>query len=62
MRAFAAIGLTHDIDQSRYGLLFDKQKLRQSLGFMELWERDLLLESLSRRRQNAKFGWINEPE
>jgi hypothetical protein len=54
--AFAAIGFTHDIEQSPYGLLFDEEKLRQSPGFMELWERDTPLGSLSRRRQNAKFG------
>jgi hypothetical protein len=60
--AFAVIEFTHDIEQSPYGLLFDEEKLRQSPGFTELWERDTLLGSLSRRRQNAKFGWINEPE
>jgi hypothetical protein len=60
--AFAAIGFIHDIEQSPYGLLFDEEKLRQSPGSMELWERDAPLRSLSRRRQNAKFGWINEPE
>jgi hypothetical protein len=60
--AFAAIGFTHNIDQNPYGLLFDEQKLRQSPGFMGIWERDTPLESLSRRWQNAKFGWINESE
>jgi hypothetical protein len=37
--AFAAIGFTHDIEQSPAGLLFDEEKLRQSRGVMELWER-----------------------
>jgi hypothetical protein len=60
--AFAAIWFTHDIEQSPYGLLFDEEKLRQSPGFMELWERDTPLVNLSRRRQNAKFGWISELE
>jgi hypothetical protein len=36
-RAFAAIGFAHDIDQILYGLLFDKQKFRQSPDFVELW-------------------------
>jgi hypothetical protein len=60
--AFAAIGFTHDIEQSPHGLLFDEEKLRQSPGFMELWECDTALGSLSRWQQNPKFGWINEPE
>jgi hypothetical protein len=61
-KAFEAIGLIYDIEQIPYGLLFDGEKLRQSPGFVALWERNTPLESLSRRRQNAKFGWINKPE
>jgi hypothetical protein len=60
--AFAAIGFSYDIAQNPYGLLFDEEKLRQSPGFVELWERDTPVESLSKRRREAKFGWINEPE
>jgi hypothetical protein len=48
--------LTRDIDQNLYGLLFDKEKFRQSLGFFELWERNVPLKSLSKRRQQARFG------
>jgi hypothetical protein len=29
---------------------------------VELWERDMALESLSKRRRETKLGWINEPE
>jgi hypothetical protein len=53
--AFAAIGFTHDIEKSPYGLLFDKEKLRQSSGFVELWDRDRLLESLTKCRRAEKF-------
>jgi hypothetical protein len=60
--AFAAIGFSYDITQNPYGLLFDEEKLRQSPGFVELWERDTPLESLSKRRRETEFGWINEPE
>jgi hypothetical protein len=60
--AFSAIGFTHDITQDPYGLLFDEKKFQQSRGFMELWERSTHLESLSTRRQQAKFGWIKKPE
>jgi hypothetical protein len=54
--AFSAIGFSHDITQDLYGLLFEKEKVRQSRGSMELWERDTPLQSLSTRRQQAKFG------
>jgi hypothetical protein len=60
--AFAAIGFSYDIAQNPYKLLFDEEKLRQSPGFVELWERDTPLESLSKRRREAKFVWINEQE
>jgi hypothetical protein len=60
-KAFEAIGLTYDIEETPCGLLFDEEKLRQSRGFVELWDRDTPLESLSRLRQNEKFGWINKP-
>jgi hypothetical protein len=45
-----------------HGLLFDGEKFRQSRGFVELWERDPPLESLSTRRQRAKFRCVNKPE
>jgi hypothetical protein len=61
-RAFAAIGFTYGIEQNPSGLLFEEEKLRQSSGFVELWERDTPLESLSKQRREAKFGWINKPE
>jgi hypothetical protein len=60
--AFAAIGFSYDIAQNPYWQLFDEEKLRQSPGFLELWGHDTPLESLSKRRREAKFEWINEPE
>jgi hypothetical protein len=60
--AFATIGLTHYITQDPYGLIFDEDKFRQSPGFLELWQRDMPFESLSTRRQQARFGWINKLE
>jgi hypothetical protein len=38
--AFSAIGLSYDITQNPYGLLFDEEKFRRSRGFLELWTRD----------------------
>jgi hypothetical protein len=60
--AFAAMGMTYDITQDAYELIFDKEKSRQSPGLLELWQRDVPFESLSRRRQRARFGWINKLE
>jgi hypothetical protein len=48
-RAFPAIGFTHQIEQSPYESRFDEEKFRQSPGFVELWECDRPLESLSKR-------------
>jgi hypothetical protein len=58
--AFSAIGFSYDISREPYELLFDEEKFRQSRGFLELWERDVPAESLSRRRQESRFGSINQ--
>jgi hypothetical protein len=60
--AFIMLGLTYDIRQTPYSLLFNERKLRESVGFRELWDRDYPMSLLSTRRQNAKFGWVNEEE
>jgi hypothetical protein len=62
MGSLLAIGFTHDITEDLFGLLFDEEKVRQSRGFTEIWERDTSLESVSTRRQHTKFGWSNKPE
>jgi hypothetical protein len=59
---FSAIGFSYDITQNPYGLLFDEEKFQQSRGFLELWALDKSLESLSTRRRQTKFGWINKPD
>jgi hypothetical protein len=46
-RAFAAIGLIHDITQEPDGLIFDEEKFRQGPGFLELWQGGVPFESLS---------------
>jgi hypothetical protein len=58
--AFSAIGFSYDISHEPYELLFDEEKFRQSRDFLELWERDVPVDSLSRRRQQARFIWINQ--
>jgi hypothetical protein len=54
--AIAAIEFTYDVKQNSYGRLFDEEKLRQSPSFVEPWESDTALESLSKFRLEAKFG------
>jgi hypothetical protein len=53
---FVVIEFTHGIEESRYKLLFDEEKFRQIPHFRELWDRNVSLESLSKRRRKARFG------
>jgi hypothetical protein len=41
-------------------LLFDENMLRESPGFLALWEWDCPLGKLSTRKRNTTFGWINK--
>jgi hypothetical protein len=60
--AFSSIGLTHYIDQNPYGLTVLRRGIVPTKsGFLELWERNVRLENLSKRRQQVRFGWINKP-
>jgi hypothetical protein len=58
--SFMHIWLRSNIETSPYLLCFDEDVLRQSSSFTSLWSRDYPREQLSRRRQNAPFGWINQ--
>lgn len=60
--SFLMLGFEFDIDFEPYILRFDETKLRQSPGFLELWHIDYPLEDLSKRRQEARFGWVNQEE
>jgi hypothetical protein len=60
--AFRAIGSEFDTEAEPYRLLFNEEKLRQIERFQELWSIDLLLDQVSSRRQNIRFGWINKQE
>jgi hypothetical protein len=59
---FRGIGLIYNIVGGIQRILFDEIILRESGSFRELWDIDFPVENLSRRRQNARFGWINRPE
>jgi hypothetical protein len=56
------LGLEFDLTQTPYTLLFREEKLRQSQGFREMWEADDHLDQLSKRRREARYGWINQDE
>jgi hypothetical protein len=43
-----------------YSLVFRDEKLRESESFQEFWILSLSPDELSKRRQEAAFGWINE--
>jgi hypothetical protein len=53
--SFMQIGLQYNIETSPYLLSFDEDVLRQSSGFISLWQKDYPLEQLSRRKQNTPF-------
>jgi hypothetical protein len=58
--AFRAIGINFDIESIPCHIVFHQEKLRESKGFIELWNLDHPLQSLTPRRQNSQFGWINK--
>jgi hypothetical protein len=60
--AFEAIGVEFDTEAEPYRLLFNEEKLRQIAGFREVWSIDLLLDKMSSRRPNIRFGRINKQE
>ena len=60
--AFRGIGITYEMVNGVQRVSFSEMKLRESVGFRELWDIDFPLEGLSVRRQRSKFGWINRPQ
>jgi hypothetical protein len=60
--AFHEAGFEFDTRTEPDHLGFHEEKLRKTPAFQEISSLDFPLEKLSRRRQTAKFGWINEVE
>jgi hypothetical protein len=58
--ALPEAGFEFDARTEPYRLAFHEEKLRKTPAFQEIWSLDFRLEKLSRRRQAAKFGWINQ--
>jgi hypothetical protein len=46
-------------DQTSY-LAIDEGRIRTAPDFREIWERDFPIDSLSARRRNHKWGWLNQ--
>jgi hypothetical protein len=61
-RAFQLLGLEFNITQTLYTLLFRENKVRRSQGFQEIWEANIPLDQLSKRRREARYGQINQDE
>jgi hypothetical protein len=62
LKALRALGNEFDTRRELYGLLFDEAKLRESVGFWDLWSFDFPLDQLSGRQRIARFSWIKRPE
>jgi hypothetical protein len=60
--AFKLLGLEFNLTQTPYRLLFREDKLRRSQGFHESWEANSPMDKLSKGRQEARYGWINQDE
>jgi hypothetical protein len=60
--AFKLLGLEFNITQTPYRLPFREDKFDRSQGFQEIWEANYPLEQLSKRRREARYGWINRDE
>jgi hypothetical protein len=59
---FKMLGLQFNIAKSPYTLLLRGEKLRGSQGFRGISEADYPLDQLSKRRREARYGWINQDE
>ena len=57
---FNRAGFVNDTSKNPHRLIFDENLLKENPGFKELYDANVSIEQLSTRRQNHKFGWINE--
>jgi hypothetical protein len=57
--AFNMLGFQFHIANSPYTLLLREEKLGGSQGFRDIWDGDHSLDQLSKKRREARYGWIN---
>jgi hypothetical protein len=60
--AFKMLGFEFNIAKSPYTLLLREEKLRGSQRFREISDADYPLDQLSKRRREARYGWINQDQ
>jgi hypothetical protein len=60
--AFKMFVFEFNIAKSRYTVLLWEEKLRGSQEFREIWDAGYPLDRLSKRRREARYGWINQDE
>jgi hypothetical protein len=58
--SFRRAGLSANTRVRPFRLQFNDAVLRENPGFKEIWDRNISIEELSRRRQAHRFGIINE--
>jgi hypothetical protein len=58
--AFMHIGIQYSIKVEPYLLTFDECVLRESSGFLEIWQHDYPLGQLLLRRKRSRFGSLNQ--
>jgi hypothetical protein len=58
--SFLKAGLWPDSEAGPFKLQFNEEVLRENPGFKDLWERNISIEELSRRRRLQPFGIINQ--
>jgi hypothetical protein len=59
-RRFARTGFSYNTGTAPDILEFSKERMIESAGLRQVWGFEVSLEKLSMRRQNARFGFINE--
>jgi hypothetical protein len=57
--SFRKAGMVPDTSERPFKLVFDEARVRENEGFKEIWDRDIKIEELSRRRQAHRFGIMN---
>jgi hypothetical protein len=54
------LGLQYNSEETPDLLHLDEGVLRESSGFISLWENDYPPERLLYKRRNSPFGWVNK--
>jgi hypothetical protein len=58
-RSFRRVGMTADTTTRPYMIMVEEATMRESQGLRVVWERNMSLDDVSRRRQMQRFGIIS---